>query len=516
MVARVSAVEAGSRVEARVSGGVVAGLADAGVVAFKGVAYGASTAGPNRFRAPQPVEPWHGVRDASSYTDACPQPSLAGLLAPELERIVEYVLVAGDRFGEDCLSVNVWTPGVDDARRPVMVWFHGGGQTVGSGNMAIYDGANLARAGDTVIVTVNHRLGVLGYLSLTEIAGPGYRLSGNAGLLDMIAALEWVRANIAGFGGDPDNVTVFGQSGGGPKISALLGTPVAEGLFHKAIIQSGPALRAIDLAAADATAAVVVERLGASTVNELVAAPVEQLLAAQVAVLGGALPSGREHRLGPIVDGEVLPDHPFDPIAAPSAAKVPLLIGTTRDEMTMFLHGAPILENLDHASAAQLAPSLAQGVTDLYPTYRRARPDATPAQLLTAIATDVRRIGSVQLAERKLAGGSAPVWMYRCDLESPAQRGVFGATHGIDLPLMFRNLPVPLLDGQPASEVVATAMSASWLSFARTGDPTHHLLPDWPPYTVEHRATMLFNAASSVVNDPNSEERRAWGDRTPT
>jgi para-nitrobenzyl esterase len=361
-----------------------------------------------------------------------------------LRPVVGYVLIAGDRFGENCLSVNVWTPAVDDGRRPVMVWLHGGSQTAGSANIPIYDGANLARSGDTVVVSVNHRLGMLGYLSLTEIAGEDYSTAGNAGLLDMIAALQWVRNNITAFGGDPYNVTIFGQSGGGPKVAALLAAPAAEGFFHKAFIQSGPGLRALDPAAAAATAAAIVQRLGTTAaVEALLDASVQELLAAQVDVLGGALPTGRQHRLGPVVDGDVLPGHPFDPIAAPSAANVPLLIGTTRDEMTLFLHDNPMLADLDDTAAAELAPSVAQGITDLYPTYRQSRPDATPAELLTAIATDVRRIGSIRVAEHKLAAGNSPVWIYRCDLPSPALDGTLGATHGVDLPLVFNNLPVP-------------------------------------------------------------------------
>ena len=250
---------------AATSAGLVAGVDAHGVVSFKGVPYGASTGGSNRFRPPQPVEPWGGVLDASSYSDACPQPSMLGELPADVERLIEYALVAGDRFGEDCLTVNVWTPAADDSGRPVMVWFHGGGQTIGSGNMPIYDGSNLARVGDTVVVTVNHRLGVLGYLSLTESTGPEYLTSGNAGLLDMIASLRWVRENIAVFGGDPGNVTIFGQSGGGPKVSALLAAPAAVGLFHQAIIQSGPGLRAVDASSAATTSAAILERLGSPT-----------------------------------------------------------------------------------------------------------------------------------------------------------------------------------------------------------------------------------------------------------
>ena len=380
---------------------------------------------------------------------------MLGELPADVERLIEYALVAGDRFGEDCLTVNVWTPAADDSGRPVMVWFHGGGQTIGSGNMPIYDGSNLARVGDTVVVTVNHRLGVLGYLSLTESTGPEYLTSGNAGLLDMIASLRWVRgtsrSSVATLGTSP-----FRSVGWRPEGECLAGRSACCGLFHQAIIQSGPGLRAVDASSAATTSAAILERLGSPTIDELVDLPVDRLLAAQVDVLGGALPTG-SHRLGPTVDGSLLPVHPFDPVAAATAAEVPLIIGTTHDEMTLFLHHAPMLDDIDHEAAAHLAPSLAQGVTDLYPTYHRRRP-------CRAIPTPGRDRHGCPADRFDSPGGTqagAAAAPSGCTAVTSRARPTrpLGATHGIDLPLVFDDLPVPLLDGQPAADTVAATMS---------------------------------------------------------
>ena len=271
----------GTVITAATTAGIVAGARSDGVVAFRGVPYGAPTDGAGRFRPPMRPKRWDGTRPATANGLACPQPAmeLAGIAAP----------AEPEPQGEDCLVVNVFTPGADDARRPVMVWFHGGAWTVGSGNNPGYDGSNLARRGDVVVVTVNHRLGFLGLLYLAEIGGDAFADSGNVATLDMIAALEWVRDNIAAFGGDPDRVTIFGESGGGWKVSTLLGAPRAAGLFHRAVVQSGPMLRAADPALASASATEFLDRLGASSVEELVALPVERLVAAQLELTGGAL-----------------------------------------------------------------------------------------------------------------------------------------------------------------------------------------------------------------------------------
>ena len=504
-------------VDAATTNGAVRGASSGGVVVFRGVPYGASTGGANRFRPPQPVARWTGVRDALTFGATCSQPSSLGATAPSVEPFIGSLLPdPNDEFGENCLSVNVYTPGADDGCRPVMVWFHGGGQTIGSGNLTPYNGSNLAHIGNVVVVTVNHRLGALAYLSLAGVpGGDDYASSGNAGLLDMVASLQWVRDNIRAFGGDPGNVTIFGESGGGSKVSVLLGTPAAAGLFHRAIIQSGPTLEAELPDDAARTTAAIMAHLGVSTVNELLASPVDALVAAQLSVLGSALGGtfGSGHRLGPVIDGAVLPAHPFEPTAAAPAAQVPLMIGTCRDEMTMFLLDAPAIVDATHDTGEQIAQALSKGVTGLYGVYRARRPGQLPGQILIAIATEAFRLGSITLAERKVAGGTAPVWMYRCDVTSPASGGAFGATHSIDLPLVFGDLPHPLLDGHPRATDISASMMATWVQFARHGDPNNASIPPWRPYTHDDRATLLFDTECTVVIDPDGDERRAWGGR---
>lgn len=437
-----------------------------------------------------------------------------GALDPGDDRFAE-------RYDEDCLRLNVWTPAADGARRPVLVWFHGGWFSIGSGNEPAYDGANLARRGDVVVVTVNHRLGVLGHLALDDVPG-----SGNAGLLDLVAALRWVREEIERFGGDPDVVTIFGESGGACKVSALLAMPAAAGLFHRAILQSGPMLRAIEPdAAADATKRLMAA-VGASNVADLRSVSVDDLVAAQVDVVGGPMGGmyGDGPRFAPVVDGSTLPQHPFDPTAPPTAASVPLLVGSCRDEATILLPSVPGLAELSPTDQVALLAETVFGPEhlELLPAYERTRPTASLLERYLAIVADDLRVGGIRLAERQLASGSAPVYLYRLDYRTPALGGSLGATHALDVGLVFANVDAAASVSAlhrgfypPGEEVtrLVDQMSGSWIAFARTGDPAHAAVPRWPAYETTHRSTLVFGTTTDVVDDPDAAERLAWAGR---
>ena len=472
------------------------------IFSFKGLPYGATTTGRNRFRPPVKPESWSGVRDALHYGNQSPQPVVGPAPGEGQDRTES----------EDCLCLNVWTPGLNDGgKRPVLVWFHGGGFTVGSGAEPRSHGRHLARRGNAVIVTVNHRLGPFGYCYLGELAGEEYPASGNVGLLDLVAALEWVRDNIAAFGGDPGNVTIFGESGGGAKVSALMAMPAAVGLFHKAIIQSGPGVRATLPERATRNAERFLKELGVSAHDT---ARLSSVSTAQIMEANArANPDGR---LGwaPVLDGVVLPRHPFETDAPAISAHVPLIIGTNKDESTGFFITDSTIETLDKAGLqTRVQPFAKERTAELIAAYQRTYPELTPGDLFLAITSDqMMRVNSIRLAEHKYAQHTAPVFMYLFTWETPAFGGKLKSCHALEISFVFDNTDRvdEFTGGSPECAAIAEKMSEAWLAFARDGVPSAPGLPTWPAYTPETRATMFFGPECHVVNDPAGEARRAW------
>jgi para-nitrobenzyl esterase len=387
-----------------------------------------------------------------------------------------------------------------------MVWLHGGGFANGSGGASMYDGAALARKGDVVTVTVNHRLNVFGYLHLEDAFGPDYAQSGMAGMLDIVMVLEWVRDNIRAFGGDPDNVTIFGESGGGWKVSLLMAMPAAKGLFHKAVIQSGPGLTGKPKAEASRIAEQLLAKLGVDGPEMLADIPADVLSRESVAVEGDVM-----RLYAPVVDGVALPRDPFAPDASPLAAGIPLLIGTNKDENTLFMFNHPRFgEFTDEDVERHARTAVGERALELVAELRSAFHDYSPTHLVAAVGTATGMWGgSITLAERK-AAQSAPVWMYLLTWETPVARGRLKCPHALEIPLVFDNVDKArsFVGRGDEPQAVADQMSAAWLAFARTGDPNTGALPPWPRYDAARRSTMIFDVESHVAEDPNRRLRQ--------
>jgi para-nitrobenzyl esterase len=516
----IATADAGLAPVVEIAAGKLRGTVSADICSFKGIPYGAPPIGHNRFMPPGPPQPWTGVREVSAYAGRAWQlPN-----RPKRRPVLETLLGPADTTpeSEDCLTLNVWTPGLGGgAKRPVMVWLHGGAFGYGSGNRAVTDGANLARRGDVVVVSVNHRLNILGFLHLADLGGPAWAHSGNAGVLDLIAALRWVHDNIPVFGGDPGNVTIFGESGGGGKVGVLLAMPAARGLFHRAIIQSGAAIRVSTRERADALAEAVLKELGVGRheCERLQSVPAEQLLAATApasrAVGRSRWPLLDRYDFGPVVDGNDLPQHPADPEAPAIADDIPLMVGGTREESAFFLADDDAVWNgsLTEAELHQRIATVAGAETDaLLAAYHTAMPQASPGDRLIAALTGSNFwVRTVLLAERYAARRRAPVYMYSLDWQSPAHDGRVKAHHAMDLPFVFDNVDVAdTTAGAPGAHELAARISDTWIAFARNGSPGNPAIPTWRAYSTEDRATMILDTDCHVVRDPAREARLLW------
>ena len=491
-------VKRGETVET--TSGRVRGQRGEGVQIFRGIPYGADTSGRNRFMPPQKPQAWSGVRDAVEYGHISPQSPSAGRI--DYVRAIHWYDQPGGQ-GEDCLVLNVWTPAADNGKRPVLVCFHGGGFTSGSGNHRGFDGEISAREQNVVVVSVNHRLGVLGYLNLASVIGSDFAQSGVAGVLDLHLALEWVRDNIANFGGDPNRVMIFGQSGGGAKTTAMLGMPRAEGLFHAAGVQSGSSLRLRTPEEATKTAEAVLSAMGLTKARarELQDVPFEMMIAC-----AAGLPAG--NGFAPVLDGTVYTRHPFDPDAPPYSKNVPMIVGTTLDDSALGLTNF----DLDMEGLKKVAQGLAgERADDVVKAYRDTFPEASPFKLQARMLTDRGfRAGAITQAERKAAQGGAPVYMYLVEYEAPCYDGKFGAVHGIDVELVLNRFGGELTGTSPAAQALAQTVGTSWANFARTGNPNAEGLPEWPTYDATRRATMIIDEQCRVENNPYGDLRKLW------
>ncbi len=481
--------------------GKVSGYLDRGVAVFKGIPYGADTSGDKRFKRPGPPKPWPGTRSCRAF----------GPQAPQTPRSIwdndeEGFLFQWDfgRNSEDCLRLNVWTPGLDGKKRPVMFWIHGGGYAVGSGNeLRMFDGVNMATRGDVVLITINHRLNVLGYLNLAAY-GDGYAESANAGMLDIEQALMWVRDNIGNFGGDSNNVTIFGQSGGGGKVCTLMAMPSAQGLFHKAIVESGPTLTVGSEENSKELAGKVLENLGLSPSQALKLEEIPYIELERAA--SKAIPPmnpvafldfrtlSRRLGLGPVMEGRVVVQHPFDPAPPASASSIPLLIGSTLNEFTNGINHPDAFDMTADQLRSKADASLPGHGGEVISSYRAMYPNANPFQLWSIIATSRVRGATLLLAERK-AAHSAPVYCYQFDWQTPVLDGRPMAFHCSEMPFVFDNpdLCEHMTGGGEAARALASRVSTAWMNFARTGDPNHSGIPTWKRFNAADKTTMIFD-----------------------
>lgn len=511
--------------------GKVAGYIRKGIFTFKGIPYSDTTEGANRFMPPKPAKPWTGVRSSRQY----------GPIAPQLQRNLsgkndeEAFMFAWDDAitreyqagtNEDCLRLNIWTQGIDTKKRPVMVWLHGGGYANGSGNEQLaYDGESIARRGDVVLVSINHRLNVLGYLDLSAY-GDEYKHSANVGMMDIVASLEWVRDNIANFGGDPGSVTIFGQSGGGGKVSFLMGMPSAKGLFHRAVVESGSTLRGRSPENAKAfTEKVLAElKLTKANIGDIHNIPFEKLLEASQEALQHepqppqhVTPSSRLAEFGglsPVVDGELIPAHPFDPKASEISADVPMIIGTVLNEFANGMNHPEYEEMTEAEAQAKLREMYGDRAPQVYEAFRAGAKNKPFDIYSHAAAAERMRRNAIKQATAKAALGKAPAYLYWFKWQTPILNGRPRAFHCAEIPFVFFNTERcdTMTGGGPDAMALAEKVSDAWTHFARTGNPNHSGLPEWKPFAAESVPTMIFDNECEMAMNPDAAEMKAIAD----
>lgn len=497
-----------AQTEVRISSGRIAGLIEDGVYIYKGIPYAKA----ERFMAPVAPDKWEGVRSCRAYGPTCPQAKRMGWYSDEQA----YAFQWDDGYAdENCLRLNVWSKNVGGKDKlPVMVWLHGGGYAAGSGQeLASYDGTSLASTGEVVVVTLNHRLNVLGFLDLSAF-GDKYAMSGNAGLLDIVAALKWVNENIAAFGGDAGNVTIFGQSGGGGKVSTLLATPAAKGLYHKAIVQSGSMLRTMTAADSRKIGEATVAALGLTpdSIDRIQTVPYERLLAAGEKAVAQVRAEAEKSGItsfmfgwAPTVDGSVLPRQPFDPEAPAQSRDIPMMIGTTIHEFNMSAY-VPALRTIDAQGVRDmLGQKYGDRADEFEKAFAKAYPRHTPKDMIDIDV--IFRPNALEQARIKTEQGGAPVYMYQFAWESPVLDGIFRSTHCMEIPFVFANTDrhASMTGGGDGARELAARMSRAWINFAKTGNPATDLLPDWEAYTPRNGATMIFNNECKVVHNHDKE-----------
>ncbi len=476
--------------------GKVKGMQADGVYVWKGIPYAKAPVGKLRFRPPEDPDSWDGVRDAVQFGSACLQPN---------SEMMKFLGDASKTKSEDCLYLNIWSPNPDNKRRPVMVWIHGGAFMFGEGSSELYDGTSFAKNGDVVVVTINYRLGIFGFFYLDEIGGDEFSRSGNCGILDQIAALRWVKENIEAFGGDPNNVTVFGESAGAMSIGTLLAIEEAQGLFHKAILQSGASSNVLTTRVAnDVTKRLLSElNIPESDLAKLYDIPAEELVKASIKV--------PPMSLCPVIDGKVIKTKPLDALAQDSAKNIPMLIGTTEDEYRLFTFADPSWRKIDEDKLKRrFQVSFGKKWERLSEELKGKTLDQALYEKL--MTWQVFTYPAIALSETRVRQGEQ-VWMYRFDYKSTAFGGLLKSCHALELPFVWNamNQKTALFTGDAEGRrELAELMHRSWIAFAKTGNPQIPELPEWPEYELNSRATMHFNLETAVRYDPEKDDRLLW------